>query len=58
MNERELIILKLIAQTEDLHEKYFILVNMFNTLDRFNNTQRGQFLFHEGHQQLVTVANK
>ena len=32
MNERELIIFKSIAPTLDLHEKYFILVNMFYTV--------------------------
>ena len=33
MNERELIIFKLITPTLDLHEKYFILVNMFYTVE-------------------------
>ena len=32
MNERELIIFKSIAPTLDLHEKYFILVNMLYTV--------------------------
>ena len=32
MNERELIIFRSIAPTLDLHEKYYILVNMFYTV--------------------------
>ena len=32
MNERELIIFKSIAPTLDLHEKYFILINMLYTV--------------------------